>query len=363
MQKINVLVTGVGGGIGEQVIKCLKLSSLNYFIVGSDTNTINAGFSEVDRAYVVPRASDTTYIDTLIDICRKNKIQALFPGSEPELFAISNNRELFASLGVLVFINPRHVIDICLDKNMTMDWFAKNNINYPKSYRITPAFDLSSITDFPVVVKPSKNGGGSVNVFIARDIGELSLFAGYLLKIYNEFIAQEYIGSCYEEYTVGVLFDLDGNYLNSIAVKKDILANISNRIKIPNTTEKTDLGDFLAISNGISQGQIGKFPNITEPCIKIAKKLGCRCSINIQCRYHNGKIFVFEINPRISGTSPLRAMVGFNEPEILIRKHILNEVIAPDFKFNEGNILRYIAERFVSDNMSISSRIGSGKNV
>jgi len=30
MQKINVLVTGVGGGIGEQVIKCLKLSSLKF---------------------------------------------------------------------------------------------------------------------------------------------------------------------------------------------------------------------------------------------------------------------------------------------------------------------------------------------
>lgn len=349
MQKINVLVTGVGGGIGEQVIKCLKLSNLKYFIVGSDISSVNTGFSLVDKTYVVPRASAIDYVDILLNICKENKIQALFPGSEPELSVISKNRGLFISAGVFVFINPQKVIDICLDKNMTMQWFSENHINYPKSYKVTSEFDINEVKIFPVVLKPSKNGGGSVNTFIARNIDELFLFKSYLLNVYDEFIIQEYVGSCYEEYTVGVLFDIDGNYLNSIAVKKNILSNVSNRIKVPNTTGRKDLGDFLAISNGISQGQIGKFLNITEPCVEIAKKLGCTCSVNIQCRYYNNQIFVFEINPRISGTSPLRAMVGFNEPEILIRKHILNETIIPNFDFKEGTILRYIAEKFVDE--------------
>ena len=34
---------------------------------------------------------------------------------------------------------------------------------------------------------------------------------------------------------------------------------------------------------------------------------------------------MFEINPRFSGTTSLRAMVGYNEPDVLIRHHVLGE--------------------------------------
>jgi len=61
----------------------------------------------------------------------------------------------------------------------------------------------------------------------------------------------------------------------------------------------------------------------------------------------DGKVKVFEINPRFSGTTSLRAMVGYNEPDILIRKHIYGETINQDFDYDEVLIIRSLHEQIV----------------
>ena len=146
-----------------------------------------------------------------------------------------------------------------------------------------------------------------------------------MLHIYDEFIVQEYVGNAECEYTAGVLTDMEGKLINSIAVKKNIMTALSNRLKI----KSRYTGEMLVISNGISQGQIGRFPEVTSQCEQIALALGARSAINIQLRFVDGKCFVFEINPRYSGTSSFRAMVGYNEPDIMIRKYLLGEQIEP----------------------------------
>ena len=208
--------------------------------------------------------------------------------------------------------------------------------------------DLSEVDRFPVVLKPSIGGGGSVNTFIAQDRDELDMFGEYLLGIYSVFTVQEYVGDVDHEYTVGVMLASDGLYINSIAVKKNILSGLSNKIRIPNKTGRTELGATLGISSGISQGEIGRFNEATEPCKVIAKALNATSPINVQGRVYKDRFYVFEINPRISGTSPLRAMVGYNEPDMLIRERILGEKLETDFSYKEGIITRGLQETFIS---------------
>ena len=82
-------------------------------------------------------------------------------------------------------------------------------------------------------------------------------------------------------------------------------------------------------------------------CEAIALALGARSAINIQLRFVDGKAVIFEINPRYSGTSSFRAIVGYNEPDVMIRKHLLGETIEPGFPYEEGVILRGLDEVFV----------------
>ena len=70
--------------------------------------------------------------------------------------------------------------------------------------------------------------------------------------------------------------------------------------------------------------------------------------MNIQCRLVGDKVYVFEINPRFSGTTSLRAMVGYNEPDLLVRKHILGEEIEKHFTYREGVILRSLKETLIT---------------
>ncbi|PUE63766.1 ATP-grasp domain-containing protein [Arcobacter caeni] len=345
MNKINVMVTGAsGGGVGEQIIKALKLSTLNLNIITTDINKNSKGLREGDFGYIVPFANSENYIDKILELCEKHTIKVLFPGSEAELTVLSKHRNIFEDKDILLPINSDEVIDICTDKTKTMNFLRDNGFDFPQSITIQSIKDIEKIKFIPAVIKPSIGAGGSKDIMIAQTYDEVKLFSTYLLNMYNEFIVQEYVGTPDSEYTVGILNSMDGEFINSIAIHKSIETALNNRIRIKNRTGNEQLGKNLVISSGISEGFVDKFPDITSICEKVIKKLGASAAINVQCRYYNKKVYIFEINPRFSGTTSIRALMGYNEPEILIRKHILNEEIKKSFEYKKGYVSRGLVE-------------------
>jgi carbamoyl-phosphate synthase large subunit len=127
-------------------------------------------------------------------------------------------------------------------------------------------------------------------------------------------------------------------------MKRRILSALSNRARVANRTERHDLGPVLAISSGISQGELGRFPEVARTCEQIAMDLGARGPMNIQCRFMDGAVLVFEINPRFSGTASARALAGFNEPDILFRKHVLGEALQSPIEYRSMTVLRGLTE-------------------
>ena len=348
MSKINVIVTGAsGGGVGEQIMKALKLSNLDLMIIATDVKGRSKGLVQADKGYIVPFSREKDYIPTILNLCDKHDVKVLFPGSEAELTVLSKNRDLFEEKGILLPINSDTVIDICTDKSKTMKFLKDNGFSFPRNVTIKAIEDIDKIDFLPVVIKPSIGGGGSKDIMIAQTQKEVALFCTYLLTIYPEFIVQEYVGTPDSEYTVGVLNSMQGEFINSIAVHKSIETALNNRIRIENRTGEESLGKHLVVSSGISEGYIDKFEFITQECEKIVQKLGAKAAINVQCRLYEGKVYIFEINPRFSGTTSIRALVGYNEPEVLIRQHVLNEQIEPNFSYDKGYIGRGLEEVFI----------------
>ena len=346
---ITCLVTGVGGGgNGEQLVKALRLSKNNYRVIGTDLTIAAARQSNADICEELPRASDPDYVDRLLAICRKYSVDALFPGSEPELWRIAEDPAPLRAVVKLVAVNDLEVVQICSNKFATIEFLEKHRFPYPTTRLVKSAADVQTIERFPVIIKPVR-GGGSQHVYVVQDSNELSLLVSYLMRNFDEVIVQEYVGRADQEYTVGVLLDGDGRLLNSIALNRSILSSLSNRIKVANRTDRADLGEVLAVSSGISQGRVAPFPEVREFCEKIALALGAKFAINVQCRLVDGKPYIFEINPRFSGTSSIRAMLGFNEPDLLIRQHILGEEVAARFPYRYGTVLRGLHEILVDD--------------
>lgn len=345
---ITVMVTGVGGGgHGDEILKALRLSSLRYEIIGGDMSPLSRGLKVVDRPYLLPPASDAGYLRAVLAACRKHGAKVLFHGSEPELRVMSRERQVILDAGLLLPINPARVIDTCMDKVLTQEFLASQGIPVPAFRKVRTVEEAMEFGQLPAVLKPSLGGGGSMNVYLVQTRDELAACAAQLLHVAEEFIVQAYVGRPEDEYTVGVLTDLDGNFVNSIAVRRNLSSALSNRMRVKNRTARAELGPVLAISSGVSQGEIGRFPEVTGPCERIATALGSRGPINIQCRMVDGVVYVFEINARFSGTTSLRALVGYNEPDVLVRRHLLGESIPTRFPYRSGVIMRSLAETFI----------------
>ena len=344
-----MLVTAIGGvGFGEQILKALQLAG-GYRIIGADSNRDCTNFALVDHAVTLPKASDPDYVDALLDVAYAFGVDAIFSGCEPELRVVSAQRERLERAGFLVPLNPKPVIDTCMDKRATTRFLDQAGFPHPRSAELTSLDDLDRVDWFPVVVKPAVGGGGSADCHIAQTPRELRHLAELLDLGGRSMMVQEYVGRPEDEYTVGVLHDLDGRFINSIAVRRELDGALNTRLRVANRTGRRDLGESLVISSGFSHGFIGPYPEVTGPCERLAAALGVKGAVNIQCRLVDGAVQVFEINPRLSGTTSLRAMVGYNEPDVLLRRHVLGETVPPRFPYRSARIHRSLIEKFVPE--------------
>lgn len=303
MSKHNILITGTGGcGVGEGLYKALLQSKSDFsiFTCNSSTNSIFL-FDNVEKSFLVPSAKDPKYIKSIINICLDNNINLLIPGSEPELEIISDNIKLFNKKSIIVLINSNEIINTFKNKWNTFLKFKSLDILTPDSTLNVNDINFFKKHNFPLLIKPV-NGNASKNVFILNNFEEMHTICKYFNLRNIEYIIQEYIDAVNEEYTISVLTDFNGVYLGSIILKRDLLGGFSQFIKCE------------------------QYEEIENTAISIAHKVNSKGPLNIQCRVKNGKLIVFEINPRFSGTTPFRAMLGFNEPVILLNKILFNKI-------------------------------------
>lgn len=356
---ISVLVTGVGGGtIGEQVCKALRMGRHRYEIITTNVRSAPLAVFKAEHHAVLPPVSDDNYFEAMLALVNKYKVQFLIPGSEPELIKLSQCRDLFAHLDTKILINADHVIATCIDKRRTFEHLATHNFRVPATFEVNSTTELEKITSgFPYIIKPAQGGGGSAATLLAQDKTELNIFVDYLLRYGYRVLVQEYIGRAEDEYTVGVLHNPDGKLLGSVVLRRHILSGLSNRLRISNQTGRSELGNVLAISSGISQGRIVDFPPVRLQAEAIAQAFNSVGPLNIQGRWDGEQFVPFEINPRFSGTTPMRAMAGFNELELLINYYLYPDQpqIPPGVRC--GEFIRGLVEFFTPDDESLEKAI------
>ena len=350
-KKTTVLVTGVGGGsVGRQILKALRYVGENYRIIATDMTRISMGLEEVETTYLVPSARDSAYIATIIEFIKSEKVKYIIPGSEPELWELSVNRAMIERAGAKLLANPHRVLEVCMDKEKTMAFLEEGGYPFPNTLTFNSTKGLSlyrqSITAMlPVVIKPTIASGGSLNVYLAQELDEVEFFIKYLQRQGLVPMIQEYIGSHEQEYTVGVLtHPVTGHVVSTVILKRFTTSGLSSRVRQINRHKNRISGDMLIISSGISQGEIVGEPTVNLFCERLAIGLGARGPINIQCRLHEGKVYVFEINPRFSGTTFIRVLAGINEPDLMMR--LLNGEPDPDLHNQYGLMLRGLEEKF-----------------
>ena len=126
----NILITGIGGDLGQSISRVISDEFQEINIYGSDLNNLNSGNLFCDEIYFLPFASDSNYISNLVDLMNKLKIDLLIPSTEQEqskiLTNLKNNKlQNFDVLGCF------EIYSIGRDKLVTIEWLSDKGIQVP----------------------------------------------------------------------------------------------------------------------------------------------------------------------------------------------------------------------------------------
>ncbi|KAA0676209.1 ATP-grasp domain-containing protein [Roseomonas genomospecies 6] len=320
--RLRILVTGVGGNVGQGILKALARSRLASHVVGTDCNPLGAGLYAVDRGYVVPRTDDPAFLDSITGILRNERIDLVFAAADVETLPLARLRaRIEDATGAIVLVPAADLVEQCHDKWLTAQCFARLDIAHPETVRADDRNGVAALLERfgpPLVVKP-RTGHGSGGVVIAQSP---ALVAAAADALGADGIVQRCVDVDGPEYTAAVLCDRAARPRAGIVLRRELLQGTSYRISLVE-----DAG-------------------LLDTALDWATRLRIVGPVNFQFKVENRRPVCFEVNPRFSGTSSVRPHFGYNDVELAARHFGLGEGIAqPDLV--PGMVLRYWEEMFI----------------
>jgi carbamoyl-phosphate synthase large subunit len=117
MSAITVLVSASGAPGTAALLRALRENGeRDVRLVGTDMSERSIGRHLCDAFHVVPAGSDPAFPDAILDICRREGVDAVLPQSSFDLQALAEHRERFASDGIVVLVASPDAIRRTNDK-------------------------------------------------------------------------------------------------------------------------------------------------------------------------------------------------------------------------------------------------------
>jgi carbamoyl-phosphate synthase large subunit len=302
---ISVLVAGCGGqSVGNGLMQALRLVG-GYRIVAADMRRECAALLTAAAAYRLPAANDSKYLGAILELCEREDVRAILPGSHHDSLELSRLARELALYGVEVIASPWAAVSVAADKLTCGEALRRAGVPVPDFEPAERASELLSRVGWPLVLKP-RHGQGSRDVRVVERAEELEL----LLRLHalrgDSMLVQQFVGSDDEEHTTGIALARSGRVLGSVTLRRRIRSGYTETA--------------CSVTGGAFH----------DTALAAARALGATGPFNAQMRLHEGRPVVFEINPRFSGTAPMRARLGVNEPHLLLQERLFDheEVVA-----------------------------------
>ncbi|MBP8945730.1 MAG: NAD-dependent epimerase/dehydratase family protein [Paludibacteraceae bacterium] len=309
----NIGISCIGSGVGQSVINSLRLSRLPLRTIGLGTNPFAFGAYDCDEYDYTKNIYEKDYIDDLIDKCIKHNIDLIIPGLDDEALLFAQNSDKFEKAGIIAIHADKELISICRDKErMSLELNKTVNV-FVKSYDKNSLLEDISFGNikFPFIAKP-RSGFASRGIEIIRNEGDIK-------KINESHIIQE----------LAIPSKDDPNYdFYMSQISKNINPQVSEvSIQVVYSPEGELMGRMFSynkLNNGVPI-EIVPYENeyiwaIIDQLMPALLKLGLKGPLNIQGRLTDEGLKLFEMNPRFTGITGLRALMGFNEVEACVKE-------------------------------------------
>lgn len=340
---LNALVLGVGGNVSQSIQKAIALSSVPTRVVAACISPDAPGLYLADSAYLSPLAHDDEFVPWLLETCERERIDVILSGSEAVLDVLAPlAQQIRRETGAFSLVSSPEILRTGRDKLLTCRWLEERGLPVPGYAEVGDQRAVDRLLErcgFPLVAKPrfGKGGDAILRLDDERHLGEVLRATDMGLgRRAPDMILQQYLGSDAEEFTAGCFCDADGAVVGTIVMRR-------------------------ALRSGTTvTAELGRFPEVREAASAIVAALQPLGPCNVQLRMHDGRAVPFEINPRFSGTTGVRARMGFNEVDAALRHFVLGEPPPSLADIGSGFALRYWNEMYVSSETVGSLRLDQG---
>lgn len=289
MKEIHMLITGVGRRVElmQAFRQAALILNINLKLYGADMAGTAPALAYCDYTRKVCSMRDIQYIQQLVDICIKDKIDLVMPTIDTDLLILSQNIDEFNKVGTKVLVSKTDKILICRDKNNTGAFFLSCGLKAPQTYNNYQKYP----GPYPCFIKP-KDGSSSINAFKVEDAENLAVYAQKV----EDYIIQPFISG--PEFTIDIFCDFAGN---------PIYITPRERVQVR-------AGEVLKTKIHMDRMMIEEAKILCKhfrPCGPMTVQL-------IQNK-DTGDNYYIEINPRYGGGAPLSMKSGARSAEALLK--------------------------------------------
>jgi carbamoyl-phosphate synthase large subunit len=321
---LNVLVLAVGAPLGQSIIKALQISRLSLCIHAADISDLAAGlYLPGVRSVILPLVKDPYYFERLTVYIRENEIRAIFPVIAPEHEFFAQHADYFRNAGVEILSCTPEVYRLCNDKYESMAHLRRMGVDAPDTalcHDDDGVDEFLARNTFPVFVKP-RSGASSADIFKVRNRDQLfGILRAFPL---DYFVVQAFLDDP-RDFTAGVYVSRDRSLQTTLLIERELKFGLSYR------------------------GTIFDDHGLSNYCLEVAKAISSCYSINVQFKIVEGRPYAYEINPRLSSTTGVRAHFGFNEPDMILHE-LRGQLSAYPLTKRYGRFTRYWQEHYLEN--------------
>ena len=292
---MNILI--LSSGTRNKIVQYFKKTVAgNGKVICTDMSDLAPSIYEADKFYLVPRMTSPGYLDIILDICKKEKIDGVLSLIDPELSLLAKNKEKFEAVGTRVIGSSYELCEMSLDKFEMYNWLVNHGYKCAKSYMNKEEFFVAvdaGKVKYPVFVKPAR---GSASIAISKVYDKETV---ELLFAHDEgLMIQEFLDG--QEIGADVYIDMLSREIVSVFTKKKILMRAGE-------TDK-------AVSF--------KDDKLFELIKKFVSEAGYSGQIDVDIFDVNGEYYISEVNPRFGGGYPHAYECGVNHMELIVNNLI-----------------------------------------
>ena len=343
----KLLITSVGSGVGQTILRALRRSDAPWYVVGANSEAFCAGVFDCESAWLTPPVSDRAAFEArLIEIVESEGPALILPGRDDDLPVLAAMHARLAELSAFALVGSPKAVDICGDKYHTATVLRAARLPFAETAASREEIEaLLASCGFPLFAKP-RRGYGSRGLRVLFDRGDIeAVLACGAEMVVQEFLVPRSWNKTHAEVTRAdterdVMFHLEDDFVAQVLLGRDgqvlgvIMTRFSHADGVSMNVEVLDEPSLEAAARECAE-LLGRH-GLIGPCEVTGRLLA------------DGDWRIFEVNARFTGHTVMRVAFGFNEVEAAWRHFVEGEETPGCLTFDRNVVAcRYMTETFV----------------